>query len=304
MTDKLSAALQIAERVYSLAQEQDDPTLMIGACNALAATLYYLGDFQSARQYAMRGLQIWRSGSVQSSAEDLYTPAVGCLGYGAMSEWHLGEIASCQAKMDEAISLAKELNDTNALALALNWAVGLGIAERDLAEVDRLASEMIELSTRHNLVYFLTVGAIYRGWARSASGDPAEGIPWIEHGIRDYRATGTVLGVPTQLARKAEALYLAGRTSDALEAIHEAQALAERFEQPYFSAELHRLRGVFLTALGADETEIEASFCAAIRIARERKSVSLEKRAEATYAEYRRQKATAPGGRAFRLPLC
>jgi len=33
-----------------------------------------------------------------------------------------------------------------------------------------------------------------------------------------------------------------------------------------------------------------ASFCAAIRIAKEQKSVSLEKRAEASYAEYRGQK--------------
>jgi hypothetical protein len=33
-----------------------------------------------------------------------------------MSEWHLGEVASCHATMDEAISLAKELNDANAIA--------------------------------------------------------------------------------------------------------------------------------------------------------------------------------------------
>ena len=58
------------------------------------------------------------------------------------------------------------------------------------------------------------------------------------------------------------------------------------------------------TALGADETQIEASFCEAIRIAKEQKSVSLEKRAEGTYREYRRQKASASGGCGFRLPLC
>ena len=56
--------------------------------------------------------------------------------------------------------------------------------------------------------------------------------------------------------------------------------------------------------MGAEETEIEASFGAAIRIAKEQKSVSLEKRAEATYAEYRRQKASGSGARGFRLPLC
>jgi hypothetical protein len=105
--------------------------------------------------------------------------------------------------------------------------------------------------------------------------------------------------MPSILARKAEALHLADRTSDALEAIIEA----ERFEERGWSAELHRLKGVFLTAMGAEEAQIEASFCAAIRIAREQKSISLEKRAEGTYAEYRRQKASGSGGPGFRLPL-
>ena len=44
---------------------------------------------------------------------------------------------------------------------------------------------------------------------------------------------------------------------------------------------------------GAEEVRIEASFCEAIGIAREQKFISLEKRAEGTYAEYRRQKASA-----------
>jgi hypothetical protein len=44
--------------------------------------------------------------------------------------------------------------------------------------------------------------------------------------------------------------------------------------------------------MGADETQIEDSFHNAIRIAKQQKSVSLEKRAEATYAEYRRQRAS------------
>jgi predicted ATPase len=141
------------------------------------------------------------------------------------------------------------------------------------------------------------------GWARSASGYTAEGIAWIEQGIRDIRATGTVLGLPHYLALKAEALHLADRTTEAIEAINEAEVLVERFENRYWCAELHRLRGVFLAALGADETQIEASLCEAIRIARQQKSISLAKRAEATYTEYRRRKASASGGRGFRLPL-
>jgi predicted ATPase len=169
--------------------------------------------------------------------------------------------------------------------------------------VERLASDSIELATHHNLEYFLTVGAIGRGWARSVSGDTAEGIQWIEKGLRDFRATGSVMALPYYLARKAEALHLADRTSEALVAMNEAEAVAERFEQRYCLAELHRLRSVFLAAIGADESQIEAALCEAIRIARQQKSISLAKRAEATYTEYRRRKPSASGGRGFRLPL-
>jgi adenylate cyclase len=224
--------------------------------------------------------------------------------YEALSEWHLGEISSGHAHIEEAISLAKELKDWHGLAGALNFAAGYYYYERKPAEVERLAFEAIELSTRHNFAQWLATGIAYRGWARSVSGDTAEGIPWIEQGLRDYRATGAVLGLPIYLARKAEALHLADRTSEALEAISEAEALAERFQNRYWSAELHRLRGVFFAAMGADEAQIAASFQEAINTAKEQKSVSLEKRAEETYAEYRRQKASGSGGRGFRLPLC
>jgi predicted ATPase len=133
--------------------------------------------------------------------------------------------------------------------------------------------------------------------------DTAEGISWIEDAIEDWRAFGTKLEVPYFLALKAEALHLADRTSEALEAITEAETLAERSQERWWCAELHRLRGVFLAAIGGEKSKIEASFCEAIRIAKEQKSVSLQERVEATYAEYRRQKASGSAGRGFRLPL-
>ncbi len=79
-------------------------------------------------------------------------------------------------KLDEAISLAKQLKDMWALAQALSWAAGLGCAKGNPTEVDRLASELIELSTHHNFAHWLRIGAVYRGLARSASGERVEGL--------------------------------------------------------------------------------------------------------------------------------
>jgi hypothetical protein len=110
--------------------------------------------------------------------------------------------------------------------------------------------------------------------------------------------------MPYFLGLKAESLYLLDRVSEALQAITEAETWIERSEERWWCAELLRLRGVFLAGTGADETKIETSFRKAIRIAKQQKSVSLEARAETTYAEYRRQKASVLDRCRFRLPLC
>ena len=302
-TDTVSKALQIAQRIYSVAQQESDATLMIGAYRALTASSYYLGDFESARHYAKRGIEIWRSREISSHVEQVTAPAVVCLYYGALSEWHLGEIASSKMTMAEAISLAKELNDVHGVAASLYFACFLSHFERDPARVERLASNLIELATRQNFAQFLAGGKALRGWARCACGDTAEGLACIQGGIEDWVATGAMLVLPYYLALKAEALYVVDCTREALKVVGEAQAVVERFEERNWCAELHRLRGVFLTAIGAEESQIEASFREAIRIAKEQKSVSLEKRADATYTEYRRKKASASGKRGFRLPL-
>src|SRR5262249_47249721 len=144
---------------------------------------------------------------------------VNCLCFKALTEWHFGESDSCKAAIAEAIPLAKELNDMPALAVALFFAAHLAQFEGNHAEVEQFALDLIELSTRQNFAIWLPIGAIFRGWARTASGDTAEGLSWIENGIEDYRATGSMVNASYFLALKAEALHLSDQIPEALEAI-------------------------------------------------------------------------------------
>jgi predicted ATPase len=81
------------------------------------------------------------------------------------------------------------------------------------------------LSEEDQLFPFWLPGAhIFRGWARSILGMPAEGLVWIEDGIREYRASGATLNMPYWLALKAEALQLVGRVVEALDTIKKAEA--------------------------------------------------------------------------------
>jgi TolB-like protein len=304
LTDDLRATLQIAKRIYSLARAQNDSAFLLGAYNALAGSHYYMGDFESALQYALDGVQIWRAGGVSSPAEEVSAPAVTCLYFEALCEWHLGQIGSSRATMAQAISLAKDLNDAHALVLAFYHSAVLSFYECNPTDVERWASDLIELSAHRGLASHLSGATVLRGWARSALGNPAEGISLIGDGIREYRASGSILGLPFFLALKAEALHATGRTPEALDAIKEAEALAEKSgsDSRNWSAELHRLRGVFLAAISADETQIEDSFRAAIRTAKQQKSISLVTRAEASYAEYHRQRGAGSDPLTISLP--
>jgi predicted ATPase len=290
MTADLTATMQVAERIHSLAQKHNDAALMIGAYDCLASILYFCGDFLAAYESAVLGVEIWHSGNVQSQVEEVMRPAVVCQCYKAISQWHLGETKMCRETLSDAISLAKELNDMQGLVLALYVAGSLAHFEQNPAEVERLASDLIELSMRQNVGTWLPHGRVLRGWARSVSGDVAEGMASIEDGINEYRAAGAILALPFFHTLKAEALHLVGRTYEALAALEEGEAVVERSEARVWCAELHRLRGLFLAAVGADEAQIEASFREAISTANRQKSISLAKRAVASYSEYRSQK--------------
>jgi hypothetical protein len=91
-----------------------------------------LGDFETARQYITRALQIWRSGGVRSPFQEVDAQPVGCLSHEALLQRHFGEIASCHATMAEAIALAKELNYKYVVALALNLGAHLAHFEGEL----------------------------------------------------------------------------------------------------------------------------------------------------------------------------
>jgi len=99
----------------------------------------------------------------------------------AQAKWHLGEIASSQTAVAEAISLAKELNDMHGLAVALWHAAVLAYYEGNLAEVERLASKSIERIRQSNPpsgegVFLMHYGhdGNRRGWHSEAAKPPRD----------------------------------------------------------------------------------------------------------------------------------
>ena len=78
---RLGTAWEKGERLaklIALAQEQNDSTQLVGACAVLASTLHYLGNFEASGQYAIRGVQLWRSIGARSSVVGVNNAARRC----------------------------------------------------------------------------------------------------------------------------------------------------------------------------------------------------------------------------------
>lgn len=83
------------------------------------------------------------------------------------------------------MALAKELNDAHRLALALSLGAVLGYFDRKPAEVDRLAAELVELSTRH---HFAQIEAAFHQTIRTAQQQKSISLrKRAEAGLAAYR---------------------------------------------------------------------------------------------------------------------
>ena len=90
-----------------------------GAFRILAVTLYFSGDFAAARQYSKRGVQLWRRGAHSPASKRLTHPPWSVSALRRYASGISARRSPCQVAMAQAVSLAKELNDAYASAVAL-----------------------------------------------------------------------------------------------------------------------------------------------------------------------------------------
>ena len=98
-----------------------------------------------------------------------------------------------------------------------------------------------------------------------------------------------------------EACAAAGKAREGLDAAEMALQLGSA--AGFCEAEAHRLRTVFLAALGASAEEVEAGYRRALEVARRQGAISLERRAAASLLRWREERGDNPGANEARALL-
>ncbi len=283
---ELQTARELGDQLLTLAQHQDDPTLLLAAHAALGSTLYFLGAFAPALMHLEQGiahhtLQPHRSSDSRYGQD----PGVQCYHFLTWTLWYLGYPDQALQRSHEAHTLAQELAHPATQATALYGAARLRQLRRDACEAHELAEGTITLSTEQGNTLYLAYGTFLSGWALFQQGQREDGIEQMHQGLAATRAAGGEVARPSYLALLAEAYGTVAQAEKGLPLLAEARAMTDKNGQRFCDADFHRLEGeLLLQQTVPDEPQAESCFHKALDVARHQQAKSLELRAATSLA--------------------
>jgi predicted ATPase/class 3 adenylate cyclase len=294
---ELRTANALGTQMLRLAQNVQDPALILEAHHVLGQILYFLGELVPAREHLEQGIALYDPRQHHDHAFSYgHDPGVACLGYTSLVLWYLGYPDQALQRSRQALTLAQELSHPYSLAYAQIMAARFHQLRQEEQTTQKQAEAMISLSTEQGFVFLLTIGTILRGWALAGQGQAQEGITQTSQGLITLSAMGAELYTRVNfLALLAEAQGRTGQAEEGLSTLSEALTVMDKTGERFYEAELYRVKGqLVLQAAGRRpktpapsthaEAEAEVCFLKAIEVARRQQAKSLELRATVSLA--------------------
>ena len=300
----LGTALEIAEEFLRLAPQLQYAGLAMCGHWVLEITFMHLGELTRSMEHFENGLSLYDSDPhLQDAFLYALDPGVAMRCFAALSLWLLGRPDEGLKRIEEALTLARDLCEPHGLTHALFFAAILYQLCGEAAKVQQHAEEAIAVSRDYGSPMYEAMATIIGGWALIDQERHDEAIEQMRAGLDALRATGTELVRPYFLALLVEALAKARPPEEGLDVVEEALAATRRTAERFYEAELYRLKGELLlkqsTGRAVSQAEkrgkvvvevapvvINAKGCfnQSIKIARQQKAKSLELRAATSLA--------------------
>ena len=176
-----------------------------------------------------------------------------------MALWYLGYPDQALQRSQQAVTLAQELSHPFSLAFALEGVAEIYQFRREAQQTQEGAEALMTLSTEQRFAFWLVSATVLRGWALAEQGQGAEGMAQIRQGLAAWQAMGEALYQPRFRALLAEIYGNVGQPEAGLTVLAEVLAEVHTNGLCYCEAELYRLKGILLQAMGGSG-EAEACF--------------------------------------------
>jgi tetratricopeptide (TPR) repeat protein len=265
---ELERGLILAERLVAVAKERGDAEEQALAWRALGTARLVRGEFELALKAFGCGLQtcamLPADACLRSHGE---SPRIICAQYAGWAHTLGGRPNTGLEMVGHGLNEARRLRHPVSLALAVTLSGIIHALRREPAACEAAGMELLALSGEYGFTFYSACSEILLGWSRAQVGDLTGGVYLMSQGLSGWRASGTVLHVPTLAALLADALLDASRLAEAAAVLEDALGLAIAHHELYAIAELHRLCGRLALAEG-HPGDAAAAFTLALGVAR------------------------------------
>jgi predicted ATPase len=204
--------------------------------------------------------------------------------YLAVALWHLGYPDQALDVNQEALALARTGGQPLSIAQAGHHAAWLYQHCRLGAETLVTAEEESAIAAEQGLAWWRTTAMIFKAAGTILQGRSEEALPLLCKGLDAYRALYSEVYLSYFLSILGDAYTQTGRFQDARKALDEGLAFAEKTDERFQEAELHRLKGELHLAEANDHGAAEGCFRTAIETARRQQGKAWELRATMSLA--------------------
>jgi DNA-binding SARP family transcriptional activator/predicted ATPase len=278
-------ALEFAQRLASVAQENQDGIMEAIGFHAQGIVMFSLGEFKQALSHFEKAINFYDPSQHSASAfimgQDL---GVAGLCWATQSLWMLGYPDQAMLRSQQAIALAQTLDHKFSLGYTLSLAGSMIHQLRnDITAAHEGTAKSLAFVNKYGFAFLQAYNLVVMGWAQAEIGCAEEGIAQILTGLARHKEMNARIHLPHYQALLARSYTLAGNVDAGLEVANTTLALVEETGERYYEAELQRLKGELLAAQG-NEAGAEACFLEAIQVARQQSAKSWELRSTTSLA--------------------
>jgi serine/threonine protein kinase/class 3 adenylate cyclase/predicted ATPase len=244
-------AQQHGATLLRLGQTYGDDAMLLGAHQALGASLLLRGQLRWAEGHFEAALGIYRADAHKHLAflfgQDT---AVFCGAHMSWIHWLRGDGDRARATMNEAMDHAAALAQPSSRGFAAHFAAALACMMGEVDSALAHASELSRLSQEQGMPHWEACARIDRGWAVAMAGDPTAGAASIRDGIGALMATGSQVAMTQYLAALSSALLAAGRLDEMSQILDEAKSFTAMSDEHFFEPTMWGLEADLLDRRG------------------------------------------------------
>jgi predicted ATPase len=273
----------LGRQLLDLGKSGDDPSAIVLGHYGLGFALFCYGDLKGARAQLEDGDKLYNTSMRDNLSFRLgQDPGVACLSHCALALWVLGYPDQAKRTTLKAVKLADGISHQYSQVYAFSLACQVLQHRGEVDELLTMSESAIGIAQEQGFSVWIASPSIFRGWARSRQGSAREGAHEVNAAIEAIVKAGMEMRRPYYLALAAECLTEAGQFAEATSTLEEALAIVAATGERWSEAELLRLRGEIETR--DDVAAAEASFQAALELARRQEAKAWELRAAISLA--------------------